>query len=54
MVQADVSVGEISCQQKFLHSFLNLTLRLGIVKWEDARVDRPLIRTRVKPSVNLL
>ena len=29
MVQADVSGGEISCQQKFFHSFLNLTL--GII-----------------------
>ena len=49
--QADISVGEISRQQKFFHSFFNLTL--GIIKWEDARVDRPQTHTGVKPCVTV-
>ena len=31
MVKADVSVGEVSCQQKFFHSFFNLTLGIIMV-----------------------
>ena len=47
MVQADVSVGEISCQQKCFHSFFNLTLSQVS---HDRSFERNLSNCEPKPE----